>query len=56
MLVNFLYLKEQLTKENIEKYLKRISILIRRNKIRRTREKTISEYEKLNENNFLETI
>ena len=55
MLVNSLYSKEQLIKEDIEEYLKRILILIRRNEIKRTRKKTILEYEKSNGNNFLET-
>ena len=56
MLVNSLYSKKQLIKEDIEKYLKRISILIRRNEVKRTRKKTILKYRKLNENNFLRII
>ena len=47
MLTNSLYLEEQLIKEDIKKYLKRISILIRRNEVKRTREKTILKVEKL---------
>ena len=53
--MNSLYFEKQLTKENIEEYLKRVSTLIRRDEVRKTREKTISEYEKLNEN-LLKTI
>ena len=49
ILTNSLYLEKQLTKEDIEKYLKRISILIRRNEVRRTEEKTILEYERISE-------
>ena len=49
MLTNSLYLKKHLTKEDIKEYLKRISTLIRRNKVRRTKEKTMSDYEKINE-------
>ena len=49
MLTNLLYSKEQLTKEDIEEYLKRISTLIRRDEVRRIEERTISEYEKTNE-------
>ena len=45
-----------MTKEDIKEYLKRILILIRRNKVRRTKEKTILEYEKSNENNFARII
>ena len=56
MLINLLYSEEQLTKESIKEYLKRISTLIRRNEIRRMKKKTILEYEKLNRNNSLETI
>ena len=48
MLVNSLYSKEQLTKKDIKEYLKRISILIRRDEVKRTREKTIMKYEKIN--------
>ena len=48
MLINSLYLKEQLIETDIEKYLKRISTLIRKNKVRKTREKTMSDYEKMN--------
>ena len=55
MLTNSLYLKEQLFKEDIEEYLRRILILIRRDEIRRIKEKTISKYERSNENNLLET-
>ena len=50
MLTNSLYFEEQLIEEDIKEYLKRISILIRRNEVRRTKEKTIPEYEKLNKN------
>ena len=50
MLINSLYFEKQLIKKDIKEYLKRISTLIRRNEIRRTREKTMSEYEKSNEN------
>ena len=49
MLTNSLYLEEQLIKEDIEKYLKRISILIRRDEVKRTREKIILEYIKTSE-------
>ena len=52
MLTNLLYSKKQLIEKDIEEYLKRISILIRKNEIKRTREKTILEYERLNKNNF----
>ena len=45
MLANSLYSEEQLVKEDIEEYLKRISTLIRRDEVRRTGEKTIG-YEK----------
>ena len=55
MLTNSLYLKEQLTKEDIKEYLKRILILIRRNEVKRTRKKMILEYKKPNENNLTET-
>ena len=55
MLTNLLYSKKQLIEEDIEEYLKRILILIRRDEIRRIREKTTSEYEKINEKT-LETI
>ena len=54
--MNLLYLEKQLTKEDIERYLKRISILIRKEEVKRTRRKTMSEYGKLNDNNFSETI
>ena len=50
MLTNSLYSKGQLIKKGIKEYLKKISILIRKDEIRRTREKTISKHEKLNEN------
>ena len=56
MLTNLLYSEEQLIEEGIEEYLKRVLILIQRNEIRRTREKTILEYEKTNKGNFLKTI
>ena len=56
MLVNLLYSEKQLTKENIEEYLKRILILIRKDEIRRTRERTMLEYEKSNGNNLSGTI
>ena len=56
MLVNSLYSKEQLIKEDIKEYLKRILILIRRNEVRRTRGKTILEYEKSDGNHLLEII
>ena len=49
MLINSLYSKEQLIKEDIKKYLKRISILIRRNEVKRTKEKTILKYTRTNE-------
>ena len=52
MLTNSLYLEEQLTEEDIEEYLRRISTLIRRDEVRRTREKTILEYGKPNGNNL----
>ena len=55
MLINSLYSKKQLTEEGIEKYLKRISTLIWRDEVRRTREKTILEYGKSNGNNLLKT-
>ena len=41
MLTNSLYSEEQLIKEDIKEYLKRILILIRRDEIRRTEKKTI---------------
>ena len=44
-----------MTEEGIKEYLKRISILIRRNEVRRTRERTIPEYGKSNRNNLSET-
>ena len=50
MLTNSLYSKKQLTEKDIKEYLKRISILIRRDEIKRTREKTIPKYEKLDGN------
>ena len=56
MLINLLYSKEQLIEEDIKEYLKRISTLIQRNEIKKTRKKTISEYEKLNGNNFSRAI
>ena len=49
MLINFLYLKEQLIKKDIKKYLKRVSILIRKNEIKRIKDKTILNYGKLKE-------
>ena len=52
MLINLLYLKKQLIKKDIEEYLKRISILIRRDEIRRIEKKTILEYKKLSENSL----
>ena len=52
MLTNLLYSKKQLIKEDIKEYLKRILILIRRNKIRRIKEKTILKYKKLNGNSL----
>ena len=55
MLTNSLYLEKQLIKEDIKEYLKRISILIRRDEVRRTRKKTMFEYERLNGNNFSRT-
>ena len=36
-------------KEDIEEYLKRISILIRRDKVKRTGERTLLDYKKTNE-------
>ena len=56
MLTNSLYFEKQLIKEDIEKYLKRILTLIRRDEVKRTKEKTISEYEKTNEDNITKTI
>ena len=47
MLTNLLYSEKQLIKEDIEKYLKRISILIRRNKVRRTNKRILSNYKKI---------
>ena len=55
MLINSLYLKEQLKKKNIEEYLKRILILIRRNEVKKTRKKVILDYKKLSKKT-LETI
>ena len=49
MLINSLYSEEQLIEKDIEEYLKRISILIRRNEVRRTGERTLSDYGKTNE-------
>ena len=49
MLTNLLYSEKQLTKKDIKKYLRRISILIRRNEIRRTRNRTTLKYEKTDE-------
>ena len=49
MLTNSLYLEKQLIKKDIKEYLKRISILIRRDEIKRIEEKTILEYERTNE-------
>ena len=49
MLINLLYSEEQLIKEDIERYLKRISILIRRDEIRRIDKRTVSDYEKTDE-------
>ena len=46
MLTNLLYFEKQLIKEDIEKYLKRISILIRRDEVKRTDERIMSDYEK----------
>ena len=45
-----MYSEKQLTKKDVKKYLKRISILIRRDEIRKTEEKTIPKYRKSNEN------
>ena len=49
MLTNLLYSEKPLTKEDIERYLKRIFILIRRNEIKRTRKRLISDYKKTDE-------
>ena len=49
MLVNSLYFEKQLIKEDIEGYFKRISILIRRNEVKRIDKKTLLDYEKINE-------
>ena len=49
MLINLLYLEKQLTKEDIEKYLKRISILIQKDGVKRIEKRTTLEYEKTNE-------
>ena len=49
MLTNLLYSKKQLTKEDIERYLKRIFTLIRRNKVKKINEKTLSNYKKTSE-------
>ena len=49
MLTNSLYSKKQLTKKNIEEYLKRIFTLIRRDEIKKIEKKIMSDYEKINE-------
>ena len=49
MLTNSLYSKKQLIKEDIERYLKRISTLIRRNKVKRIDKRILSNYEKTDE-------
>ena len=49
MLINSLYSEKQLTKEDIERYLKKIFILIRRNEVKRIDEKTVSDYKKTDE-------
>ena len=49
MLINLLYFEKQLVKEDIKRYLKRIFILIRRDEVKRTDEKTTFDYEKTNE-------
>ena len=48
MLTNLLYLKKQLIKEDIEKYLKRISTLIRRDEVKRIEKKIILKYIRTN--------
>ena len=49
MLTNSLYLKKQLIEKDIKKYLKKISILIRRNEVKRTKKRTVMNYEKTDE-------
>ena len=49
MLTNLLYSEKQLIKKDIEKYLKKISILIRKDEIKRIKEKTTTDYGKLDE-------
>ena len=48
MLTNSMYFEKQLIEKGIEEYLKRISILIRKNEVKRIRERTTLEYEKTN--------
>ena len=52
MLINSLYSKKQLVKEDFKGYLKRISTLIRRDEVRRTRERTTLDYGKLGKKTF----
>ena len=47
MLINLLYSKKQLIKEDIKRYLKRISILIRRDEIKRIDERIMFNYKKI---------
>ena len=46
MLTNSLYSEKQLIKKDIKEYLKRISILIRRDEVKRTSKRTLLDYEK----------
>ena len=48
MLINLLYSKKQLIKKDIKEYLKRISTLIRRNEIKKIKERIIFNYKKIN--------
>ena len=49
ILTNLLYIKKQLIKKDIKKYLKKIFTLIRKDEVKRTKERTISDYKKINE-------
>ena len=43
-----MYLEEQLIKKDIKEYLKRILILICKNKVKKTKRRTSLKYEKIN--------
>ena len=49
MLTNSLYSEKQLIKKDIERYFKRISILIWKNEVRRISKRILSDYEKIDE-------